>query len=186
MKTRSRFVALAAGVTMLAACGSSGGSSSSTAAPASQAPATQAPATQAPATQAPATQAPASEAPGTTAAAATATSVKVADSALGKILTTDEGFTVYGFTKDTAGESTCTGGCASAWPAVTVESDALPAGLDAKVFSVVEGANETYQLKAGQWPLYTFSGDQAPGDTNGQGSGGVWFVVAPDGSLIKG
>ena len=40
-------------------------------------------------------------------------------------------------------------------------------------------------LKAGKWPLYRFAGDAAPGDTNGQGSGGVWFVVGADGKLIK-
>ena len=42
------------------------------------------------------------------------------------------------------------------------------------------------QLKMGKWPLYTFSGDAAPGDVNGQGSGGSWFVVGQDGKLIKG
>ena len=99
---------------------------------------------------------------------------------------TRKGFTLYAFTKDKDGTSTCTGGCAQAWPPVTVASEDLPAGLDAKVFSVVEGPDETYQLKAGQWPLYTFAGDKAAGDTNGEGSGGSWFVVAPDGSLIKG
>ena len=51
---------------------------------------------------------------------------------------------------------------------------------------MVEAPGDVYQLKAGQWPLYTFSGDTAPGQTNGQGTGGSWFVVAPDGSLIKG
>jgi predicted lipoprotein with Yx(FWY)xxD motif len=175
MNTRSHLVAILAGATLLAACGSSS-SSGSTAAPASQAPAT----------EAPASTAAGSEAPGTTAAGAAAVSIKVADTPLGKILTTDEGLTVYGFTNDTNGTSTCTGGCATAWPAVTVPSDALPAGLDAKVFSVVEGPGDIYQLKAGSWPLYTFSGDSAPGDTNGQGTAGSWFVVAPDGSLIKG
>ena len=35
-------------------------------------------------------------------------------------------------------------------------------------------------------PLYYFSGDQAPGDTNGQGIGDIWFVVSPAGDAIKG
>ena len=35
------------------------------------------------------------------------------------------------------------------------------------------------------WPLYFFSGDAAPGDTNGQGIGDVWYVVAPDGTAIQ-
>ena len=52
------------------------------------------------------------------------------------------------------------------------------------VFSIVEHPSG-FQVKAGDWPLYTFAGDSAPGDTNGQGSGGIWFVVAPDGSLIE-
>ena len=69
---------------------------------------------------------------------------------------------------------------------MTTTSDQLPAGLDPKVFSVVEGPDETYQLKAGKWPLYRFSGDTAAGDTNGEGQSGVWFVVSPDGTLIKG
>ena len=35
-------------------------------------------------------------------------------------------------------------------------------------------------LKAGKWPLYR-SGDAAAGETNGQGTGGVWFVVGEAG-----
>ena len=34
------------------------------------------------------------------------------------------------------------------------------------------------------WPLYFFSGDATPGDTTGQGVGGVWFVVGADGAAI--
>jgi predicted lipoprotein with Yx(FWY)xxD motif len=29
------------------------------------------------------------------------------------------------------------------------------------------------------WPLYTFANDKAPGQVNGQGVGGVWFVATP-------
>src|SRR4051812_24826026 len=45
---------------------------------------------------------------------------KVADSALGKILITDSGTTLYGFANDTAAKSTCYGACANAWPPVIV------------------------------------------------------------------
>ena len=41
-------------------------------------------------------------------------------------------------------------------------------------------------LKIGDWPLYTFAGDAAPGDVNGQGVGEVWYAVAPDGTLVEG
>jgi predicted lipoprotein with Yx(FWY)xxD motif len=118
--------------------------------------------------------------------AAAATSVQLADSPLGQILVDAEGNTLYGFTNDVDGVSTCTGDCAATWPAHLIDGDpVLGEGLDPAVFSVVEGAEGGQQLKAGKWPLYRFSGDSAPGDVNGQGVGDVWFVVGADGSLIK-
>jgi predicted lipoprotein with Yx(FWY)xxD motif len=104
---------------------------------------------------------------------------------LGDVLVDSSGKTVYAFTADTDGKSTCTGDCAGTWPAVMVQGDALPAGLDDSIFSVVEGEDETYQLAANNQPLYTFSGDTAEGDTNGQGIGGAWFAVGPDGNMLK-
>ncbi len=41
------------------------------------------------------------------------------------------------------------------------------------------------QVTYGGWPLYFFAGDEAPGDINGQGVNDVWFVVAPDGTMIE-
>jgi predicted lipoprotein with Yx(FWY)xxD motif len=125
-------------------------------------------------------------APAAGAGAATAASAQLADSSLGEILVDGEGNTLYGFTNDEDGSPTCTGGCATAWPAQLVEGDPVfGEGLDAGVFTLVDGAEGGQQLKAGKWPLYRFSGDEAPGDVNGQGSGGVWFAVGADGSLLK-
>lgn len=112
--------------------------------------------------------------------------VQTGETTLGEVLTDAEGFTLYGFTNDTDGVPTCDDGCAETWPAATVESAELPAGLDPGVFSVVDRSDGTFQLAAGTWPLYRFAGDEAAGDTNGQGSGGVWFVVTPDGQLQQG
>jgi len=93
---------------------------------------------------------------------------------------------VYGFTKDADGVPTCAGGCATAWPPVIVDASldlsSAPAELN---LSIVDRADGTKQLKAGKWPLYYFSGDAAAGETNGQGSGGNWFVLGPDTKLIK-
>jgi predicted lipoprotein with Yx(FWY)xxD motif len=104
---------------------------------------------------------------------------------LGEVLTNSEGLTLYGLTDDTDGQSTCDGDCANAWPPLLVDSAELPEGLDPAVFSVTERDDGTFQLVAGSWPLYTFSGDSAPGDTNGQGSGDVWFAASPSGELIQ-
>jgi predicted lipoprotein with Yx(FWY)xxD motif len=119
-------------------------------------------------------------------AAADAAPVGQADTGLGTVLVDGEGLTLYGLTDDTGGTPTCDGACADAWPPLTIDGSELPAGLDPGVYSVVERSDGTFQLAAGEWPLYRFAGDARPGDTNGQGSGGVWFAVAPDGSLIGG
>ena len=123
----------------------------------------------------------------TTAAAEVAPGiVTVVDSALGHILVGPDGLTLYGFTKDADGVPTCVDGCAGAWPPVIVDPSldltTLPTTAE---FSIVVRPDGTSQLKAGKWPLYTFSGDAAAGDVNGQGSGGSWFVVAPDAKLVK-
>ena len=112
--------------------------------------------------------------------------VFIGETPLGVALTDADGFTLYGFTNDGDGHPTCNDACADAWPPVLVASDTLPEGLDSAVFSVVSRDDGSFQLKAGKWPLYRFAGDDEPGQTNGQGSGDVWFVVNPDGSLKKG
>jgi predicted lipoprotein with Yx(FWY)xxD motif len=47
----------------------------------------------------------------------------------------------------------------------------------------------TEQLTVGGHPVYTFQGDSAPGQTNGQGitiDGGLWTVVSPAGAPVAG
>jgi hypothetical protein len=41
------------------------------------------------------------------------------------------------------------------------------------------------QVAAGGWPLYYFASDGSPGDVEGQGANGVWWVLAPDGTPIR-
>ncbi|MEJ7583004.1 MAG: hypothetical protein WKF43_02745 [Acidimicrobiales bacterium] len=100
---------------------------------------------------------------------ASADAVATADSSLGQILVDGKGSTLYGFMKDTDGTPTCNDACADAWPPVLVADEKLPAGLDTAVFSVVARSDGTFQLSAGDWPLYRFAGDASPGDVNGQG-----------------
>ena len=97
----------------------------------------------------------------------------------------DAGLTLYGFTNDGNGLPTCEGACAGAWPPLLVDGPELPDGLEAAILSVVERGDGSHQLEAGKWPLYRFAGDANPGETNGQGSGDVWFVVNPLGGLVK-
>jgi predicted lipoprotein with Yx(FWY)xxD motif len=117
--------------------------------------------------------------------AAAAASVKLADSPLGKIMVDAEGRTLYGFTKDTNGTPTCTDACTKAWPASSVNGQPVAGNGIAATLKAVASPAGGSMVVAGKWPLYRFAGDAAPGDINGQGSGGVWFAVAADGTLIK-
>ncbi len=121
------------------------------------------------------------------AAAPTPGSVDVlaAETELGSILVGPDGRTLYGFTNDIDAISACYGTCAEAWPPVIVsENWTAGPGLDFGIFATTQRDDGQLQLVAGQWPLYYFAGDAVPGDTNGQGSGEVWFAVDVDGRLI--
>lgn len=91
----------------------------------------------------------------------------------GQVLTTPEGRTVYTFDQDAAGASSCYGGCAEEWPPVTAAADAQPFGQ----MSVVTRTDGARQWAYGGKPLYLYHDDDAPGDAEGDGEGGVWHVV---------
>ena len=106
--------------------------------------------------------------------------------AVGQVLVGANGQTLYAFTKDVDGVSTCFDACAAAWPAVTVTgTPTAPAGVDPALVSTVVRPDGSKQLKVGKWPLYFYAGDGAPGETNGQGVGSVWFFEGADGKLVK-
>lgn len=110
--------------------------------------------------------------------------VHASDTDLGSVLVNGEGFTLYIFTNDTDGESTCYDACADTWPPipgdVTIASD-----LDASIFGTTTRDDGSEQLTVNGMPLYLYAPDAAPGDTNGQGVGGVWFVVDATGEVIE-
>lgn len=138
--------------------------------------------TTAPATTAPVTQAPASEAP----PAATGTAIALADTSLGTILVDGQGLTLYMFTADADGKSACSGDCRASWPPVTGTGDpVLGAGLNAADFATITRDDGATQVTFHAMPLYTFAGDKATGDANGQGVGGKWFVLKADGTVVK-
>jgi predicted lipoprotein with Yx(FWY)xxD motif len=92
--------------------------------------------------------------------------------------------TLYIRTSDPAGGSSCTGGCASAWPPLTVA-----AGMQPLAVTEVTGTLATFARSDGSLQvtyngraLYYYAADTKPGDTSGQGVGGVWFVAPVSGS----
>lgn len=139
--------------------------------------------------EAPVATTPAASTPVTTpaaSAAATGSEIDVVTDALGAHITGAGGMTLYLRTSDPAGGSSCTGACASNWPPLT-----LAAGDTATAGTGVTGALTTFARADGSMQvaidghaLYYFSGDSAAGQTNGQGVGGVWFVVSPAGAKV--
>ncbi len=119
---------------------------------------------------------------------AAAPMLKVAQkTALGNILTDGKGMTLYIFKKDKPGESVCEGQCAQKWPPMVLPEGAkpmAPAGVAGKLGDI-ERKDDTYQMTYNGMPLYRYAGDTKPGDMNGQGLGGVWFVVPTDASTAS-
>src|SRR6266436_5358061 len=96
------------------------------------------------------------------------------------ILTNAQGMTLYYRTSD-SGSSVCSGGCASAWPPILAAGSATPTSATSLSGQLSVGTNANgKQVEYNGHPLYTYSGDSAPGQTNGQGVGGVWFAVTTD------
>ncbi|MEU6234981.1 SCO0930 family lipoprotein [Kitasatospora sp. NPDC047058] len=105
------------------------------------------------------------------------------DAKLGMVVTDGQGFTLYRFDKDTAKPpmSNCNDGCAKTWPPVSKEGSTAGTGIDAGMLGEVTRADGSKQLTLGGWPVYRYAQDAAAGDTKGQGVGGTWFALAPDG-----
>lgn len=109
------------------------------------------------------------------------------DPELGKIVVDKNGMTVYRFLKDVAWPdpiSNCTGSCLEKWPAVAPVKADDTKGVEKKGLMGFTRPDGVKQMTVDCWPAYTFSGDKAPGDTNGQGVGGTWYVMSPDGKPV--
>lgn len=108
------------------------------------------------------------------------------DPKLGEHIVDGNGMTVYRFKPDTAWPmvSKCEGDCVAKWPVVPPVDKANAKGIVEKNFLVLDRPDGKKQQTVNCWPVYTFTGDKKAGDTNGQGVGGTWYAVAPDGKLI--
>jgi len=100
------------------------------------------------------------------------------------VLVSEDGKTVYMFDKDNGATSACTDGCASVWPAVTSSgTPAAGAGVDASKLSTASGQAPD-QVTYGGHLLYEYSGDSAPGQTNGTKVPG-WHDVSAAGTAAS-
>ncbi len=102
---------------------------------------------------------------------------------VGTILVTPKGATLYRDTADGPNKPTCTGGCASIWPAYLLPGgDTKPVGGKGVTgtLGTVKVAHGRLQVTCNKEPLYTFTGDSGK-SVNGNGVGG-FAVVKPGAS----
>jgi predicted lipoprotein with Yx(FWY)xxD motif len=97
------------------------------------------------------------------------------------VLTTYEGYTLYYFTDDTPSAPKCTDSCAQTWkPYVYNGSEKITysSEITGKVdlYKASYGHHVTYN---GHY-LYTYTGDSAPNQYNGEGVGNKWYTATVD------
>lgn len=99
--------------------------------------------------------------------------VKSSDVGGQMILTDANGMTLYIFDKDAPGVTNCYEQCAVNWPPLIADASATPEGE----FTLVDRTDGTKMWAYKGWPLYYWKDDVNPGDTTGDGVGGVWHLA---------
>ena len=113
--------------------------------------------------------------------------VSTRDTKLGRILIDANGRTLYLFEKDKGATSTCNGACASIWPPLTAGKAKAGTGVTAATLGTTKPSHGKTEISSAGNELYTYAGDQKPGEVAGQGLdqfGAEWYVLAPDGHKI--
>jgi predicted lipoprotein with Yx(FWY)xxD motif len=105
--------------------------------------------------------------------------VKTASSSLGTILVNSQGMTLYHLSGEQGGKFICTGSaCLGVWHPLIAPSSGTPGG-EVGSLGTVKRPEGTVQVTYKGTPLYTFTQDKQPGETNGQGikDVGTWTAV---------
>jgi predicted lipoprotein with Yx(FWY)xxD motif len=105
-------------------------------------------------------------------------SFKVADIHGNQVLTNAQGFTLYWFVPDSPSMSRCSATCAAYWPPVI--GSPSPGMSIVGTFATLKRSNGAAQVTYNGHPLYTYVGDSAPGQANGNHirlNGGWWYEM---------
>jgi len=104
---------------------------------------------------------------------------------LGMVLVDSKGFVLYDFHKDKGTTSACYGACEQGWPPLLTEGEPQPSnGANASLLGTTERKDGTTQVTYNGHPLYTFAGDQKPGEANGNDTsafGAEWYALQGNG-----
>jgi len=119
------------------------------------------------------------------AAGAAGVTVGTASSAsFGTYLTGPNGMALYTHAGDSATSSTCTGGCASAWPPLaTTGQPTAGSGVTGQLGTLTR-ADGTVQVTYAGLPLYYWQGDTKAGDVTGNGVAGFSLATVGGGGSV--
>jgi predicted lipoprotein with Yx(FWY)xxD motif len=97
------------------------------------------------------------------------------------LLTDNKGMTLYYFKPDTTTTAACTTGCISTWPPLlSLTSNGPTSATSLPGHLTIQTNANGQQIEYNGHPLYSYSGDTSPGQTNGEGIGNKWFVATTD------
>jgi predicted lipoprotein with Yx(FWY)xxD motif len=121
---------------------------------------------------------------GVAGAAKMGTYVTLHKTSLGNVLATVGGKTLYLYVPDgTTNTSTCVDACAQEFPPLkTATKPVAGMGVRQSLLHTTKRPGGRLQVTYNGHPLYTYSGDTAKGQTNGEGLDGNWYVVTAAGN----
>ena len=124
----------------------------------------------------------AASAPAASGGSGTRVTLKAATISGVRVLTDAHGLTLYWFAPDTPTMSKCTGSCAAYWPPLLGSPRPGP-GVTGTLGTISRGGRSVQATYDGH-PLYTYIGDNGPGNANGNDldlNGGLWYEVRVSG-----
>lgn len=100
---------------------------------------------------------------------------------IGNYLVDDKGMTLYLFRKEFPGRPVLgfDNGYAGRWQAFYAAKVGPWPGLQPDAFGTIIRSDGTQQTTYKGAPLFRFTKDNIPGDTNGNGAHDIWFVAVP-------
>jgi predicted lipoprotein with Yx(FWY)xxD motif len=119
-----------------------------------------------------------------------APTVQLRSTALGKILVNSHGRTLYAFTRDKRNKDSCVriSGCASVWPMLkTSGSPTAGSGIKRSLLGTIRLSGGARQVTYAGHPLYMYSFDSGPGQTDYVGVsqfGGTWKALGATGKMV--
>lgn len=110
----------------------------------------------------------------------------------GPHLTDQDGRALYLLESESNGESQCYDQCAEEWPPALIEQGQMPETegrrIDEELLGTLERRDGSTQITYGDYPLYYYYRDEAPGDVTGHDvhdEWGGWYLVTPDGEPLE-